>query len=69
MLQGDLALSSIYDSRLVGLSIVIAVLASYTALDLAGRVTAAKASARIAWLIGARNILSLSRGINQLANA
>ena len=59
MLQGDLVLSSTYDWRLVGLSIVIAVLASYTALDLAGRVTAAKASARIAWLIGGGIVMGI----------
>ncbi|BAZ23805.1 methyl-accepting chemotaxis sensory transducer with phytochrome sensor [Kalymmatonema gypsitolerans NIES-4073] len=59
MLQGDLVLNSTYDSRLVGLSIVIAVLASYTALDLAGRVTAAKASARIAWLIGGGIVMGI----------
>lgn len=59
MLQGDLVLNSTHDSRLVGLSIVIAVLASYTALDLAGRVTAAKASARIAWLIGGGIVMGI----------
>jgi len=42
----------IYDLRLVTLSVVIAVCASYTALDLAGRVTAAHSKAQPAWLIG-----------------
>jgi two-component system sensor histidine kinase/response regulator len=41
-----------YDYRLVALSIVIAILSSYTALDLAGRVTAARGVRRAAWLAG-----------------
>lgn len=59
MLQEDLVISSSHDSRLVMLSIIIAVLASYTALDLAGRVTAAKASARMAWLIGGGIVMGI----------
>ncbi|KAB8335761.1 PAS domain-containing protein [Scytonema tolypothrichoides VB-61278] len=59
MLQEDLVISSSHDSRLVTLSIVIAVFASYTALDLAGRVTAAKASARMAWLIGGGIVMGI----------
>jgi PAS domain S-box-containing protein len=41
-----------YDWVLVALSLVIAIAASYAALDLAGRVTAAHGSSRIAWLAG-----------------
>jgi diguanylate cyclase (GGDEF)-like protein/PAS domain S-box-containing protein len=41
-----------YDHRLVLLSVVIAIFASYVALDLAGRVTATRGSSRLAWLIG-----------------
>jgi two-component system, sensor histidine kinase and response regulator len=41
-----------YDVRLVVLSVVIAVLASYAALDLAGRVTSARGRARYVWLGG-----------------
>ena len=41
-----------YDFRLVALSVVIAICASYVALDLAGRVNAARNNARVAWLIG-----------------
>ncbi len=41
-----------YDHRLVVLSVLIAILASYTALDLAGRVTASRGRARLVWLIG-----------------
>jgi diguanylate cyclase (GGDEF)-like protein/PAS domain S-box-containing protein len=41
-----------YDYRLVTLSVVIAIFASYAALELAGRVTAARGYARVAWLLG-----------------
>lgn len=41
-----------YDIRLVVLSVVIAILASYAALDLAGRVTSARGRARHIWLCG-----------------
>src|SRR6266702_139135 len=41
-----------YDYRLVLLSVAIAVLASYAALDLAGRITASVGRMRIAWLLG-----------------
>jgi two-component system, sensor histidine kinase and response regulator len=46
------ALQGSYDYRLVALSVMIAVLASYAALDLAGRVTSAKGRARTIWLTG-----------------
>jgi Bacterial signalling protein N terminal repeat len=36
------AIPATYDYRLVSLSVVIAIFASYTALDLAGRVTATR---------------------------
>jgi two-component system, sensor histidine kinase and response regulator len=45
-------LTATYDFRLVALSVVIAIFASYAALDLAGRVTAARDNARMAWLVG-----------------
>lgn len=41
-----------YDCRLVAQSVLIAVPASYTALDLGGRVAAARGAARLMWLIG-----------------
>lgn len=41
-----------YDYRLVALSIVIAIVASYVALDLVGRVTASRDASRFAWLTG-----------------
>lgn len=45
-------IAATYDYRLVALSVVIAIFASYVALDLSGRVTATRGSARMAWLIG-----------------
>jgi two-component system sensor histidine kinase/response regulator len=45
-------LTASYDPSLVVLSFVIASLASYTALDLAGRVHAAEGRARLAWMLG-----------------
>src|SRR6202049_3648608 len=48
-----------YDHRLVALSVVIAICASYTALDLAGRVTAARGRARVIWLIGGAAAMGL----------
>jgi PAS domain S-box-containing protein len=56
-LDGVLATS--YDHPLVILSALIAVLASYSALDLAERLTAARGSVRLAWLSGG----SISMGI------
>jgi two-component system, sensor histidine kinase and response regulator len=41
-----------YDGRLVALSIVIATLAAYAALDLSGRLTVSRGRARLAWLWG-----------------
>ncbi len=41
-----------YNYHLVALSVAISILASYAALDLAGRVTAAHGSVRLAWLSG-----------------
>src|SRR5258708_31184206 len=41
-----------YDYRLVTLSVVIAIFASYAALDLAGRTTAASGRVRLVWLAG-----------------
>jgi diguanylate cyclase (GGDEF)-like protein/PAS domain S-box-containing protein len=41
-----------YDYRLVALSVIIAIFAAYTALDMAGRVTATRGVSRLKWLIG-----------------
>ncbi len=46
------ALEGAYDYRLVGLSVLIAMLASYAALDLGNRVTAARGLVRCLWLTG-----------------
>src|SRR5437879_11192044 len=45
-------LAGSYDYRIVALSIFIAISASYTALDLGARVTAARGWIRSAWLAG-----------------
>lgn len=48
-----------YDYRLVALSVLIAMGASYAALDLAGRVTAARGWARLVWLTGGATAMGL----------
>ncbi len=53
------ALSGVYDSSLVALSVFIAIVASYAALDLGGRVTAATGGVRSAWLAGGAVVLGL----------
>src|SRR5271165_3087818 len=47
-----LAMAGSYNDRLVTLSVVIAMLASYAALDLAGRVTSSRDGVRRVWLAG-----------------
>ena len=53
------ALAGSYDYRLVALSVLIAMLASYAALDLAGRVTAARGRVRFIWLTGGAAAMGL----------
>src|ERR1700691_4655727 len=53
------SLSGSYDYRLVALSVLIAMLASYAALDLAGRLTAARGRARFIWLTGGAAAMGL----------
>jgi len=53
MLQGS------YDFRLVVLSVAFAMFAAYAALDLAGRVTAARHWARVLWLAGGATSMGL----------
>lgn len=48
----DLTMTGSYDYRLVTLSVLIAVCAAYSALELAGRTTAASGKWRGAWLAG-----------------
>jgi NO-binding membrane sensor protein with MHYT domain len=50
-----------YDPRLVALSYLVAVIASYAALDLAGRVTATRGRAHTLWLAG--GALTMGLGI------
>src|ERR1700719_4109408 len=50
-----------YNHRLVVLSLIIAVLSSYAALDLAGRVTSARGRSRYLWLSG--GALAMAIGI------
>ena len=51
-MNGPIQLPTTYDYRLVALSVAIAILASYTALELAGRVTAGRGRVQLAWLTG-----------------
>ena len=52
MISASATLTGFYDYGEVARSILIAIAASYAALDLAGRVTAASGRARAAWLAG-----------------
>jgi NO-binding membrane sensor protein with MHYT domain/signal transduction histidine kinase/ActR/RegA family two-component response regulator len=52
MTPSDQTLVGSYDYRLVTLSVVIAIVAAYAALDLAGRVTSAQTRVRFVWLTG-----------------
>src|SRR5712691_10271901 len=52
MTDSNMAMASSYDYRLVALSVIIAIFASYAALELAARTTAARGRVRLAWLIG-----------------
>jgi PAS domain S-box-containing protein len=59
MIQLGTPLVGFYDYRLVALSIVIATSTSYAALDLGGRVTAARGWTRSAWLAGGATAMGL----------
>src|ERR1700686_3030889 len=48
-----MAVTGTFDPHLVALSILVAAFASYTALDLGGRVSAARGLARRVWLTAA----------------
>jgi NO-binding membrane sensor protein with MHYT domain/nitrogen-specific signal transduction histidine kinase len=50
--MSDPTLVGSYDYVLVALSVVIAIMAAYAALDLSRRVTAARGRARLLWLVG-----------------
>jgi diguanylate cyclase (GGDEF)-like protein/PAS domain S-box-containing protein len=59
MLSPELALVGSYNYRLVALSVAISVLASYAALDVAGRVMSARGRVRVAWLTGGAVVMGL----------
>ena len=59
MPPSELALVGSYDYRLVALSIILAILASYAALDLAGRVTSARGRLRFLWLGGGATAMGI----------
>jgi PAS domain S-box-containing protein len=59
MLSSAPVMTGSYDYPTVALSFLVAVSASYAALDLAGRVTAARSSARAAWLAGGAAAMGL----------
>jgi two-component system sensor histidine kinase/response regulator len=48
-----------YDYGLVAVSVLIAILAAYAALELAGRVTATRGFSRFVWLLGGASALGL----------
>ena len=57
--QSGPPLAGFYDFRLVALSVFICISASYAALDLGGRVTAAHGWSRTAWLVGGSAAMGL----------
>ena len=59
MTSPDLVMVVSYDYRLVALSVFIAMLASYAALDLAGRVTSAQGGVRLLWLSGGATAMGI----------
>jgi PAS domain S-box-containing protein len=48
-----------FNPAFVGFSILVAMLASYAALDLTGRVTSSTAFARLGWLVGGATVMGL----------
>src|ERR1700722_9788152 len=55
----EAALAGFYDYRLVALSVLIAMLSSYAALDLGGRVTASRGKLRLIWLAGGASAMGM----------
>ena len=55
----DVVMLGYYDTRFVALSVLIAVIASYAALDLAARVTSTQGGARHLWLSGGATAMGL----------
>ncbi len=59
MISVNAAMTGSYDYSEVARSVLIAIAASYAALDLAGRVTATSGRARVAWLIGGASAMGI----------
>jgi two-component system sensor histidine kinase/response regulator len=59
MVLSNASLVGSYDYRVVALSVLLSMLASYAALDLGGRVTAARGSMRCIWLTGGSATMGL----------
>jgi PAS domain S-box-containing protein len=59
MISANAPLTGSYDYSEVARSVLIAIAASYTALDLAGRVTAASGRVRAAWLTGGATAMGI----------
>src|SRR5712692_2100234 len=59
MISANAVMTGSYDHLQVALSVLIAISASYAALDLAGRVTAASGVARSAWLTGGASAMGI----------
>ena len=58
-MNSTVALAGSYDYGLVAVSVLIAILAAYAALELAGRVTATRGFVRFVWLSGGASALGL----------
>jgi PAS domain S-box-containing protein len=58
-MTSEMVLTGSYDYRLVALSALIAILASYAALDLGGRVTASRGRLRLIWLAGGASAMGM----------
>src|SRR5438445_9548684 len=59
MVSANAVMTGSYDYSEVARSVLIAIAASYAALDLAGRVTAARGRARAAWLTGGAIVMGI----------
>ena len=59
LMTSETVLTGFYDYRLVALSAFIAMLASYAALDLGGRVTASRGRLRVIWLAGGASAMGM----------
>jgi NO-binding membrane sensor protein with MHYT domain len=55
----EIALSGSYDYRLVALSVLLAMLASYAAIDVAGRIASSRGGGRAVWLTTGAAVMGL----------